>query len=432
MPQKRFKPKAKPEEKEKVDKSKKGSVLSDALIILIIIFCFSSAAIIGVTQLFNTTTLEAHPKVAGMEGDLEAELSQSSLKYELGIDPGSSGSTGLGFGIIGGGDLAGGFNNQSGEALYVQGLGEFQENIGLLLNSYNTKYYTISADTSGTGDQTQRTKVNVTTHVDLIPWWPVGIKQDYEISVELAKKGAAQKIIVEEVQIQIWRKLDSTETRFLENTVLWTDTPKSELSTEGQVKKFSHSFALDEDYGLVGLLSYVRITFIDSLGNSVNPNLVSNLAEVDPDTHEMPMPLTINLRTMDRSETTKLAMLISSFPLSIASIGLAVIGSILLLKFKTNAKRVRLTGYIILIAAICQILAVIFLYVGIENLITVIDGALKTDLREDFQWSPIIYLMAFTGIIQVIASLMIILKVKKPKVKKPEPEEKDTFELISE
>jgi hypothetical protein len=426
----------KPKPKAKIDESKKTSAVPKVIIVVVILLCILSAAIIGATQFFNTTTLEAHPKVAGMEGDLTTELSQSSLKYELAINQdGGSNSIGVGFGIIGGGaggGLAGGFNNQSGEALYLKGLGDFQENIGLLLNSYNTKYYTISADTSGTGDPTQRTKVNVTTHVDLIPWWPVGIKQDYEISVELAQKGAAQKIIVEEVQIQLWRKLDSTETRFLENTVLWTDTPKSELSAEGQVKKFSHSFALDEDYGLVGLLSYVRITFIDSMGNSVNPNLVSNLAEVDPDNHEIPMPLTINLRTMDRSETTRLAMLISSFPLSLASIALIILGTLIFIRFNSNHKRARIAGYIMLIAAVCQILAVIFLYVGIENLITIIDGALKTDLREDFQWSPIIYLMAFAGIIQVIASLMIILNVKKPKAEKPEPEKEETFKLISD
>jgi hypothetical protein len=305
------------------------------------------------------------------------------------------------------------------------------------LNSFKDKYYTISADTSGSADRSQRTRVNITTHVDLIPWSPIGINQNYKITVELAQKGAAQKVIIDTVQIQLWRNLNEESTKFRLYRLIWSTSPGDELTEEGQKKVYEQSFALTKDYGLVGLLSFVEITFVDENGDDVDPNLVSNLAEVNPESPEMSVSMTINIRVLNEEQTTKLMMLFISFPLSIVSLILLISGLILFLVIFRNPGLGRKAGYIILAAGIIQILAVLFLFLGIENLVEVLEGVLPVDLRENYVWYPIVYVMVSAGITLIIAAILILIFFKKPKkevteTKKPEPlkSKEDTFKVI--
>lgn len=407
--------------------NKKMLVVSNVIFILLI----SGLLIIGLSQFFTTTTMEAHPKIAGNKGNLTAEFSQNSFQYKINIDPGSGG--GIGFGFINTADsLTGSFSNKTEKSLYLKGLGSFQENIGLLLNSYKDKYYTISADTTRTGDIDQRTKVEVHTHVDLVPWWPIGMEQDYKITVKLTQKGGAQKVIIEQLQVQIWRNIDTNQTRFLEKAVLYTKEPNAELTEEGQEKVFKTSIALEEDYDLVGLLSYVKIIFIDSNGDALDNILVSNIAEVNPGKHVMPLALTINLRVLNEEQTTKLGMLLASFPLSIVSLLIGIMGALVFSVYIRRPGTVRKAGYAILIAAILQILAVWFLYTGLESLVNVMDGVLKVNLRENFHWSPMLYLMYAAGALMLISAILILIYFKVPKKEKTQSEEKDTFQVVSQ
>jgi hypothetical protein len=349
---------------------------------------------------------------------------------------------GIGGGLLGGGGQElGAFENISEETTYIEGLDKFQENIGLLLNSYKDKYYTISADTSGTGDRTKRTRVNISTHVDLIPFWPTGVGQDYKVTVELAEMGDAQRVIIEEVQVQIWRTLDNDEIHFTESRNLWSIKPGTELNSEGQKKTFTTSISLEEMEDVIGLLTYVNIKFINKLGNEVDPNLVTNLAEPDPDKYEIPLALTVNLRVLDSGESTKLVMLIVSYPLSLVSLILTVLGFVMFFVSHFRPKLFRKAGYIILAAAILQILAAGFLYLGVENLIKVIDGVFKADLREGFAWTGALTLIFVPGVLLLPAAIITLVthkkpekEPKKPKGKKSEKEEteekEDTFQLI--
>jgi hypothetical protein len=209
--------------------------------------------------------------------------------------------------------------------------------------------------------------------------------------------------------------------------------PGDEIYDEGRTKTYSHSFSLDPSDEVVGLLGYVKVSFYDKNGNKVDDNLVSNLAEPDPATNDIPLSLTNNIRILDESETTQLGMLLISFPMSIASLIMIIISIALIPVFIKRKFSMRKLAAIILIAGIIQVLAFVFLYMGIDNLVTILDDSLKANLRDDFQFTSSIYMIFIPGILTVISSIMIMVTSKKPekKVEKEEPEE-DTFSIVKD
>ena len=367
-----------------------------------IITLFLIISILGtiMSQFAVLGTLDVDTKIGPADASLDADF------YEHGVNYVISGNMSSG-GLIGG--IAGDMKLEIRDnKTFLTGLGEFQENIGLILDSYKDKKHTIKASILDTEtEEFDDTKVWVQTQVDLIPWWPEGVNQKCSVTIILVEPGNCKNVVIDNVQIIVWRDFDNSKQVYTQSSE-----PLAEKSTNRQLSRVNESVSFDfyvkisEDLGRFGVIGVVELTIIDKSDNEIPKNTIINLGETEP----MPAARTINIYTADSGESVSVILMVAAFPLSIIS----MIFMILALPFVVYPKRG--ASGLILFAAILSLLAIIFYVNGINTLVNMIDSVLKTEVRENFSWNIELILPIIPVVLLFIAYIFAFM-VRPPKKK---------------
>ena len=219
---------------------KKDSSLRNGIMMLIITGIVFS--LISLSTVW--CSLDVSTSIGGVaDADLKVDFSEPGVNYRVDVIPNASG--GFGGGIIGD---TGNITIEE-EKMYLSGMGDFQENIGLVMDSYDKKEYQISANIEDTDKgQYEKTTIDVTTTVDMIPWWPVGTPQKVHVAVSLNNTGNIQKVIINKVRIEIWRNWDEDDNDDTQSKTVWEKSLNKVLVEYADIAYFDADVTLDGDY----------------------------------------------------------------------------------------------------------------------------------------------------------------------------------------
>ncbi|WP_455391541.1 hypothetical protein [[Eubacterium] cellulosolvens] len=398
---------------------------------IIIILLVVSAILTGASQLMVWGSLDVDTKIGPAKASLEADFFEHGVNYEINI----SGNLSIGIGGIGG---------EINEVIqenktFLTGLGDFQENIGLILDSYKDKRYLIK--TSILDPETSEfkdTRVWVDTHAELVPWWPVGMAQKYTVKVTLDEPGNCENVVVNKIKIILWREFDNTKQVYGQaSEPLVERSPQHIISRKNDSRSYELEATISEDYGRVGIIAIVELIVNDKNGNEIPQNTIINLGKSNP----MPSALTTNIYTMETGEGINIVLMVLAFPISMINIVFMIIA----IPFVYMRKR----GCFILVlfATILGVLAIAFFINGINTLINLLDSVLDTPVRENFTWNATIVIPSLAvGMLIAAAVLTFVIRPPKEKKKdkkkgrgkahektkmaKPEEEALPTFEVL--
>lgn len=364
-----------------------------------------------ISQIVVWGTLDVDTKIGPADASLEAEFYEHSVNYEITGNMSSDGGIlgGLGGGLVGDAKI-----DIKENKIFLTGLSEFQENIGLILDSYKDKSHTIS--TSIWNNQTEeyeKTRVSVETHIDLIPWWAPGIGQKCSVTVQLYEPGNCQYVNIDKIEIIIWRKIDEVNQVYIESSNPIKETsPNQKLSQQNESITYDFDVSISEDYGRVGIIGVVDVTIVDKQNNEVPGNTVINLGKSDP----LPTARTNNIYTMDQSEALSIVLMVAAFPLSIIGIIFMFIALPLI-----NCC-IRKASWVILGAMVLSILAFAFYMNGINTLVNLLDSVLVTPVRENFTWTPF-FALPVSSVVLIIMAFIFSWKLRSEDIKKSEATE---------
>jgi hypothetical protein len=379
--------------------------LKDKLRLFSVIFLIIGAAVAGIGLQLEWCKVDAEQAYYGpIDVNLTAEFNAYSVDYEgdasLNKDRAPS--------VLG---LAGGLTQDTSieiedEKTFLTGMGDFQENIGVFYDSTKTVSYERSASHWNGSDYNEVT-VEITTNVDMIPWWVEGMAQPCEVTIKLIELDENVQVRIQKVWIELQLDWDKDNREYERTEELWKKDVNDNLFAVNDVKKYKTEVTLDEDYGRVGVVGKAEVIVIDTENND-------NIQTIER------KPLTINIYTLSQSEGIDIVLIILAFPLAIVSIILSIIALILIITKK------RIGAYFSIAAFILLILVVIFYFRGMETLLN------QISIVEDyFSWS---YGIVVTGIgagFMLIGSLLALItrppKITKPskKVKGSEPDQKE-------
>jgi hypothetical protein len=272
---------------------------------------------------------------------------------------------------------------------FLTGMGNFQKNVGEILDSFKEKEYLIKALTwNNVTGRNDYTNITVKTQVDFVPWWPVDMPQKCSVTVSIDSiNDLTQKVIINRVWVEVWTDWDDDQIDYKKKFVIWEKKLNQELFKAGDSKTFKTELSMDKDYGKFGLVGRIDITVIDKDG-SENRKILTPFTE---DSH----PSTINLYTITQNDFISVILMVLAFPFTLVSIILILIA--LPFVFKSH----RIGTILILISAILGLLAIIFYINGLNTIINLLDSSLKTDIREGYSLNM--------AIISIIISSIILL-----------------------
>lgn len=351
----------------------KGSTKLKAIIFIILLI---SLCLIIISQFGSWGTIDVQTKIGGSlrEVELEAEFNEYSVDYNV---------ITLRDGKV--------INQSSDYKVFLTGMGDFQKNVGEILDSYKTKDHVLKASILdiNIGDFVY-TNVKITTKVDFLPWWPMDMPQKVHVIVSIDSfNNLTQKVIINKVWIDRLTDWDDEIDDYTKSEKIWETSPNDELTKSGQSKKYSTEITITKDYGKFGLVGYADITVIDTDGEPVTRILKPYTSKSHP--------ATINLYSMTQGEFFSIITMIIAFPLSIICI--ILIGLALPFVFKSH----RIGTWLILIAAIIGTLAIYFYINGLNILVDLLDSELETDIRGGFSFN-----MVFLSLPIISATLLYV------------------------
>ena len=365
--------------------------LKDNLKYVAIIFLIIGAAVAGLGLDLEWCKVDAEGAHYGpIDLNLTAEFNSYSVDYEgeAGLNRSRAPS------LLG---LAGGLTPDTtieieDEKTFLTGMGDFQENIGVFYDSTKTVTYERSASHWNGSDYNEIT-VEITTNVDMIPWWVEGMAQPCEVIVKLIEIDENVQVTIERVWIELQLDWDKDNREYTKTETLWKKNVNDNLFAVNDIKKYKTDVTLDEDYGRVGIVGKAEVKIVD----------ITTDESIQPIERK---PLTINIYTLSQSEGIDILLIILAFPLAIISIILCILAVILIFAKK------RAGAYLGIAAFIIMILVVIFYFRGMETLLNQI-----SIVEEYFSWS---YGIMVTGVGAgfMAAGSVIAFIVRPPKVPK--------------
>jgi hypothetical protein len=368
--------------------------------LIIISICLS-----GLSQLIPWGNLDVDTRIGPADARLDAEFYEHGVNYKINI----SGNVSIGGGIIGGG-LGGEINQEiSEEKMFLTGLGDFQENIGLIMDSYKDKTYTIKTSIQDPiTNEFAETRIRVETHVDLIPWWPEGVAQKCSVKVTLVEPGNSKHVVVDKIKIILWRDFDITNQSYsISSESLTSNSPHRQLSGRNQSVKYDLEATISQNYGRVGIIGVVELSIVDKSDNSVPKNTIINLGEAKP----MPAGRTNNIYTAENTKSLSIALMVAAFPMTILCI------IILIISIPLVYIRHRKAFGVLLLATIIGLLAILFYINGIETLVDMLDSVMDASVRDGLSWSSMIALPA--GAIGLLfVTVIMAFMIRPPKESK--------------
>ncbi len=378
------------------------------LMYITVILLIVGAAVAGLGLNMEWCKVDAQRAHYGpIDLNLTAEFNSYSVAYEGEASLNQSRAPG-GLGLAGG--LAQDTTIEIGdEKTFLTGMGDFQENIGVFYDSTKTVTYERSASHWNGSDYNEIT-VEITTDVDMIPWWVEGMAQPCEVTVKLLEIDENVEVKIDRVWIELQLDWDKDIREYTRTETLWKKDVDDNLIAVNDVKKYKTDVTLDEDYGRVGIVGKADVIITDTQTDET-------IQPIEP------KPLTINIYTLSQSEGLDIVLMIMAFPLAIIGIILTILSVILILIKK------RAGAYLGLAAFILMILVVVFYFRGMETLLNQI-----SIVEEYFSWSSGIVVTGvgagFIGAGSVIA--LIIRPPKVPKGAKPGKKSDDIQFVITE
>jgi hypothetical protein len=330
--------------------------------VLISIFAIVAFILVIISQFFYWGSLDAEVKIGGdliasAEASLEADFNEYKVSYAVNTERGEESNT------------------IKDEKVFLSGMGDFQENVGEILDSFKDKKYTIRSSKYNNEGEREYTNVTVTTHSELVPWWPDGMDQKCEIIVTIDTFGSStEKVIIDRVWLELWSDWDDDLDDYTKKETVWEKKSYTELKSAGSEKSYSAEISVDTDNQRYGLVGRVNMTIIDDEGNQIR-----QILPFASTSH----PTTINIYSMGQDQFISIVLMVVAYPLSLISIVFGLI-AIMFLFFKKRIGR-----YLLLTAAILGLLGFIFYLNGLNTLVDLLDSALVTDIKSGYEldWS---------------------------------------------
>jgi hypothetical protein len=356
-----------------------------------IIFIIAGAAIAAVGLELEWCKVDAEKVHYGpIDVNLTAEFNSYSVDYEG--DAALNRSRAPSIVNLAGGLTQGTSIEIEDEKIFLTGMGDFQENIGVFYDSTKTVTYERSASHWNGSDYNEVT-VEITTQVDMIPWWVQGMAQPCEVTVKLIELDENVEVIIQKVWIELQLDWNKDEREYTKTETIWKKNVNDNLFAVNDAKTYKTDVTLEEDYGRVGIVGKAEVIIIDTETDET----------IQPIERK---PLTINIYTLSQSEGLDIVMIIMAFPLAIISVILSIL-SIILIIFNKRAG-----SYLSVVAFILMILVVIFYFRGMATLLN------QISIVEDyFSWS---YGIIVTGIGAgfMTAGSILALVIRPPKTSK--------------
>jgi hypothetical protein len=391
-------------------KIKKGSMIlkvltSSIMIISILLILYLQTITWG--ELNAETSIGSQVLEVEIDAKLESEFNEFSIDYAI-------------------------ITNRSGEInktedykIFQTGLGDFQENLGEILDSWKDKDYKINSYHYTDQGAREYTNFTIHTHSNLIPWWPVGMEQSCTVEITADTYGSEiEKVQIKRVWFEIWYDWDEEKGDYTKKKVVWEKSPNDNINGLGGSKKYDAKFSIDEDFGKVGIVSRVELKILDSKGAE---NV--QIAPFSSTSH----PTTINIFTMEQNEFYSIILLVLAFPFTLISLILTVLAIPLVLLSH------RLGTILILVALIVGILGYVFYFNGFNTLIDVLDSTFKLngmsiDVPAGLELNglvPLIYGVSMALLVTGFITAFINQLPKQPKQKKEKKGKKDKKEKRS-
>ncbi len=394
------------------------SFIKKKLKMIVLFLCVLSILFAILSQTVYWVKFNADTGIGGLADiQLDAEFYQSRVKYEAKaqVEEDLGGFGGMLGGLVDlGGITAGGRNVTipSDTIYYVEGLGRFQDLVGVFYGTTKDADYSANFKTSRTND----TKVNVNTHTDVIPWWPEGIGQEITVTLRLIEVDGVQSIQVNEVWIEVWKDWDEDKREYASApTKVWSTKPGDYLYELNDTVEYKHSITVEREWGdRIGIITKVDLTFTD----------IYNETDNRP---QLPFPSTkhpqimVNIIPITQGQTFSIILMVLSFPVTIIGIIIAGLATLLVL-FQHRKRR-----HLLLAGSIINWMGVVFFVVGANTLIDLVEFIKP----EWVTWNVLGLIMPIiAGAVLLVALILdIMYSPKEEKPTKAEEGEELKFDL---
>ena len=344
---------------------------------------FVTVALIILSTTMSWGTLDVTTKIGPIPVTLKADIYEYGINYEANL----STAGGL-LGGIGGGMVP---SKIAANKVFVYGLGEFQETIGFVKGTskektISTTSYTWPPPENGTSES------RITVGVKSIPWWPSGLEQDLNITIEVTSATNMSEIKVVKVWFELHRMIEGQD----KYKVVWEKTPGDTLTKVGDRKTYAAKAQAEEDYGEFWIVGKAWLEMKDSFGHSNKISEGSYRELTSP-------PKEVKLWTISSDKSVRIAALVAAFPLTIMSGCFLITAAIFALMGWRREWQLCLMG------AILAILAVVSYASGVYALMDL------TGYSSWFHWSAMFPLAIGASLMSIApALLMFIGRKKKP------------------
>jgi len=340
------------------------------------------AVLLMVSMAFPWGIIDVQTKLGPIPVTLHADVYEYGVSYTADL----SGTGGL---FQGTGDIN---KKLSDNRVFITGLGSFQETIGFIKGSSKYRNHTIELYTV---PENNRAKVVVETYSATIPWWPINIPEEVQVTV---RRIDYQPVNVSYVEVQrVWFELHQTVDGKDRYKTLWESKPGDRLKALGDEKTYATRVTVGEELGNFSVVGRAQCLLMDK-NNKTN------------DGHELKSfsvnPKMIKLWTVSQVQTVRIGMLLAAMPLTAMSA--------LILAFSTLPAYLgyRWAWKLAAIGAVLGILALVFYILGVGALIEL------TGWGSWFKWSPLGPAITCLG-----GTMGIIGTVFLRQARGPEPEE---------
>ncbi len=357
-----------------------------------------SLILVIISQLFSWGSLDVDAKIGGglisATAGLEAEFNEYSVNYNVETN------------------RMGEVNKIEENKIFLTGMGDFQENVGELLDSFKDKEYTIKASTILNTSGREYTNITVQTHSELVPWWPAGMGQKCTITIIIDSYGSTtQKVQVDKVWFEQWSAWDDDIDDYTKKKIVWESSKNDILSGKGSSKSYSTQISIDSKDPRVGIVGRVNLTILDKNGNQIR-----QILPFASDSH----PTTINIYSMEQGQFISIILMVLAFPFTIIGLVFGLLAIIIVnLQRQKRSKKAR---GLIIISAIFILLGLVFYLNGLNTLVDLLDSALVTNIRDGFELNtPIISLQAISVVLLFITFGLTFVKRDEEKI--PEQEQ---------
>lgn len=333
---------------------------------------------------FPWGNLSAHTSFAGIKVDVDADVYVQKIDYE---------ASGKGKVALANRDVN---ISMAAEKTYTGGLGEFQETIGFIKGSGKDFYYCVTYYSTSSQEEAN---LEVWTHSDLIPWWPVGIPEKCKAHVVLTSiTSGIESITVTGTQIKMLPG-DADMAQY-DPVKLASKGMDATLTKVGDSATADFSVTLSKDYGYVRIFALAEMTPKGKAGTGD--------FKVQPGYSSTKGPAGIALWTIGQDRTARIGMMVAAYPMLLVGVLFAAIAMVAMWPSPKWAWRMGL------VSAVLLLLAVAFFMTGITALIEL------TGYYKWFSWDTDIVIPWLGAIFMAMGAALLLVIAKgtqPPKVK---------------